>query len=386
MKHLRHYFNRLSPKSGIIWTKVHIILDQDPKDITSGPSTQLGWWYRDNDEGLYLRPLWDAESTQDLGILAYTCNFTNVAHTMDLINKAMAELGCKFKIGGKLRPIKSFNINDKIRATHRENGGLWQTQYWFALHLISDVSHQRTAIRYLYRLFNQKNATQPGGLRARFIPNEGIITMSSTALGKRFKMLKKHKAVICFSGRRLQLSHPDSVRRYLEHLVPVTENLQLLARARALNRSIQHTITPSQQTELETIDKLRTTAMLVGPHLHPVPVFRRSCSGMDESSLSKPLSIIPTCHNPGRHCAPHIHLRYNHIHGAGASFPQHVAFPYHSTRIPHSPSPPPTFPRHPVVPRRLTSGLPVACPTSTPPLYSHHPSLQPPGRHGQGSV
>ena len=71
-------------------------------------------------------------------------------------------------------------------ATHRENRGLWQTQYWFALHLISDVSHQRTAIRYLYRLFNQKNATQPGGLRARLIPNEGIITMSSTALGKRF--------------------------------------------------------------------------------------------------------------------------------------------------------------------------------------------------------
>ena len=102
MKHLRHYFNRLSPKSGIIWTKVHIILDQDPNDITSGLSTQLGWWYRDNDEGLYLRPLRDAESTQDLGILAYTCNFTNAAHTMDLINKAMAELGCKFKIGGKL--------------------------------------------------------------------------------------------------------------------------------------------------------------------------------------------------------------------------------------------------------------------------------------------
>ena len=207
MKHLRHYFNRLSPKSGIIWTKVHIILDQDPTDITSGPSTQLGWWYRDNDEGLYLRPLRDAESTQDLGILAYTCNFTNAAHTMDLINKAMAELGCKFKIGGKLRPIKSFHITDKIRATHRENGGMWQTQYWFALHLISDVSHQRTAIRYLYRLFNQKNSTQPGGLRARFIPNEGIITMSSTASGKRFKMLKKHKAVI----RSLHIIKIDSI-------------------------------------------------------------------------------------------------------------------------------------------------------------------------------
>ena len=72
MKHLRHYFNRLSPKSRIIWTKVHILLDQDPKDITSGPATQLGWWYRDNDKGLYLQPLRDAESTQDLGILAYS--------------------------------------------------------------------------------------------------------------------------------------------------------------------------------------------------------------------------------------------------------------------------------------------------------------------------
>ena len=129
---------------------------------------------------------------------------------MDLINEAMAELGCKFKIGGKLRPtIKSFSMNEKTRSIHREHGGSWQTQYWFALHLISDVSHQRMAIRYLpVSSFQSKNSTQPGGLRARFIPNEGIITMSSSASGKRFKMLQKHKAVILSA---LNIIETDSI-------------------------------------------------------------------------------------------------------------------------------------------------------------------------------
>ena len=196
MKILRNYFQRLSPKSGIIWTKVHLMLDHAPTEITSGPTTQMGWWYKEHEEGLYLRPLRDAETTQDLGILAYTSNFTNANHTMELINAAMKERGCKFNIGGKLRPIKSLSINEKAKAQHRAKGGTWQNQYWFALHLIADVNHQRQAIRHLYRLFNQKDTPQPGGLRARFIPNEGIITMSSSASGKRFKMIKKHKAVI----------------------------------------------------------------------------------------------------------------------------------------------------------------------------------------------
>ena len=207
MKNLRHYFHRLTPKSGTVWTKIHVMLDQDPKEITSGPTTQMGWWYKENDEGLYLRPLCDAETTQDLGILAYTSNFTNTDHTMELINAALRELGCKFPIGGKLRRVKSYKITEKAKAEHKAKGGNWQNQYWFALHLIADINHQRPAIRYLYRLFNQKNRPQPGGLRARFIPNEGVITMSSSASSKRFKMLDKHKAVI----QSLQLIRTDSI-------------------------------------------------------------------------------------------------------------------------------------------------------------------------------
>ena len=65
-----------------------------------------------------------------------------------------------------------------------------------------------------------------------------------------------------FSGRRLQLSNSASVRKYLGHLVSATEKLQLLARARTLNLSVRHTLTLPQQKELETIDRLRTAAML----------------------------------------------------------------------------------------------------------------------------
>ena len=207
MKVLRNYFQRLSPKGGIIWTKVHLMLDQPPKEITSGPTTQMGWWYKEHDEGLYLRPLRDAETTQDLGILAYTSNFTNADHTMELINSSLKEQGCKFTIGGKLRPIKSLNITEKLKTQHKAKGGTWQNQYWFALHLIADVNHQRQAIRHLYRLFNQKDHPQPGGLRSRFIPHEGVITMSSSASGKRFKMINKHKAVV----QSLQMIRTDSI-------------------------------------------------------------------------------------------------------------------------------------------------------------------------------
>ena len=68
-----------------------MMLNQDPKDITSGPTTQMGWWYKENDKGLYLRPLRNAETTQDLRILSYTSNFTNADHTMALINAALAK-------------------------------------------------------------------------------------------------------------------------------------------------------------------------------------------------------------------------------------------------------------------------------------------------------
>ena len=207
MKQLRHYFQRLSPKSGIIWTKVHISTDHDPKDITSGPTTQLGWWYKDHDEGLYLRPLRDAEMTQDLGILAYTSNFTDAEATMSTINHELQNIGCKFPIGGKMRPIKAIKVDESTRSAHRSKGGSWYNQHWFAMHLISDSKHQRQAIKYLYKMFNQKNKPQPGGLRARFIPHESVMTMSSTASDKRFKMLNKHQAVI----KALKLIRVDSI-------------------------------------------------------------------------------------------------------------------------------------------------------------------------------
>lgn len=148
------------------------------------------------------------QQPQDLGILSYTSNFTNAEHTMVLINAALGELGCKFSVGGKLCPIKSFPITEKAKSEHKARGGNWQNQYWFALqHLIVDINHQCPAIRYLYQPFNQKNQPQPSGLRARFIPNKGVITMSSSASGKRFKMLNKHKAVI----QSLQLIRTDSI-------------------------------------------------------------------------------------------------------------------------------------------------------------------------------
>ena len=60
-------------------------MNHDPKDIMSGPTTQMSWWNKDNNEGLYLCPLCDTEVTTDLGILSYTCNFMNSDHMMELI-------------------------------------------------------------------------------------------------------------------------------------------------------------------------------------------------------------------------------------------------------------------------------------------------------------
>lgn len=65
-----------------------------------------------------------------------------------------------------------------------------------------------------------------------------------------------------FSGRRLRLSHPDSVHNYLRHLVPSVRHQRLLERARLLNSAVSSTLTTSQIEELETIDTQRTTAML----------------------------------------------------------------------------------------------------------------------------
>ena len=129
-------------------------------------------------------------------------------------------------------PCQVFSHLRKRQSPHRAQGGTWQTQSGSPCgYLISDVTHQQSAIRYLYRLFNKADTTQPGGPRARFIPNKGVITMSSPALGKRFKMLQQHKAVI----QSLQLIHTDSIiptNYSLRHIrEPKSMNLEIISKA-----------------------------------------------------------------------------------------------------------------------------------------------------------
>ena len=61
--------------------------------------------------------------------------------------------------------------------------------------LTSTISAQQF-VSFTNGLINKQDSPQPGGLKPHFIPNEGIITMSSTATSKRFKVLNKHCTVI----------------------------------------------------------------------------------------------------------------------------------------------------------------------------------------------
>lgn len=115
----------------------------------------------------------------DLRILAYTSKFMDPINTMLTINQALQSMGCKFSIGGKMmQPIKSIWLMRTLTPlTMLKAGGSWYNQYWFAIHLISNTKHQCQAIKYLYKMFNQKNMPQAGDLQARFIPHESIITI-----------------------------------------------------------------------------------------------------------------------------------------------------------------------------------------------------------------
>ena len=64
------------------------------------------------------------------------------------------------------------------------------------------------------------------------------------------------------SGRRLQLSVPKTVQRYLNNLLPQIEDHNLLERVRKLDATVQTSLTQSQINELELIDSQRTAAML----------------------------------------------------------------------------------------------------------------------------
>ena len=141
-------------KSSVVWTKVHLTTNQDPKDITSRPTTQLGWWYKDNDEGLYLCPLrWPKTWAS-----SYTSDFTNAPHTMEIINNALKDLGCNSWLAANSAPSNQSRSMKKNKAHHRAKGRTWQNQYWFALHLISNINHQHPVIHFLYKLFNQRDS------------------------------------------------------------------------------------------------------------------------------------------------------------------------------------------------------------------------------------
>ena len=63
-------------------------------------------------------------------------------------------------------------------------------------------------------------------------------------------------------GRRLKLQEPETVKKYLQHLLSSIQQTSLLQRARNLNSQVKFTLTVLQQRELESIDHARTLAML----------------------------------------------------------------------------------------------------------------------------
>ena len=64
------------------------------------------------------------------------------------------------------------------------------------------------------------------------------------------------------TGRRLKLQEPETVKKYLQHLLSSVQQANLLQRARVLNSQVHSTLTTNQQLELESIDNSRTQAML----------------------------------------------------------------------------------------------------------------------------
>ena len=129
------------------------------------------------------------------------------------------------------------------------------------------------------------------------------------------------------SGRRLKLSEPETVQRYLRRLVSEVQDLNLLPRARALNTSASTTLTATQIQEMESIDTLRTQAMLrrtqmpqtshgpgpVFPYRHPTHTSADilETSTKKEKRTQSLLQIAPTQKNPGRY-SPRIILPPHH--------------------------------------------------------------------------
>ena len=200
LKDLKVYFAQATPRlrgKHEVWAQVHLTADEDLADLLSNRQAEMSWWYEDTAEALYLRPLRDAERTRDLGVMAYSSNFTDVKSTMEVINTALRTNGYKFELGGRLRVNNNnYKITDKDKAKHQENGGEWRNQYWIMLFLQCEPIHTQQAVRALYRLFNSRDTPQPGFLNMRFIPKQGTITMGRSTTDKINSMYGKHQSVV----------------------------------------------------------------------------------------------------------------------------------------------------------------------------------------------
>lgn len=65
-----------------------------------------------------------------------------------------------------------------------------------------------------------------------------------------------------FTGRRLNIQDVKTTTKYLSYLVPHIQHHDLLSRARILNSQVKSTLSPTQQQELEELDRICTDLML----------------------------------------------------------------------------------------------------------------------------
>jgi hypothetical protein len=188
---LKWYLPNTNPPSAksnfTIWTQIHIATNEDPlMKITKHRESEMNWYYDQNGGGMYMKPLTDSDHPMYIGWMTFTGNFTGPKALTQMLKTSLASVCFTRPIGVKLKQQKGMKIADDMRNKHREKGS-WFNQPWMSVQVETDTRNACIAKQHLYRLFNQKDKSQPFGLSYRFVPAQANSLLSTQGIEKMAK-------------------------------------------------------------------------------------------------------------------------------------------------------------------------------------------------------
>jgi hypothetical protein len=193
---LRAFTDKLRTRGGktTLWFVMRVAFDGALSDLLSNPNSAMSYYYQDIKGGAYLYEVQNSEDCVEVGVLAYTSNQTNQAHTTKVLEP---HLRIEDPVTGQTRSLR-FGVVAKMHKDFPRSDQNWDLPTERPLIIYADRADAKDVRRILYQAFNRQPdfMKRPGHLNSRLIPSKTFLSVGSDAVQNRDKLILKHQQVL----------------------------------------------------------------------------------------------------------------------------------------------------------------------------------------------